>query len=130
MPPILSRFTALKSLTLFSKNKCDALHAAASTRTLAAKWHTTCASLESVTLAGATYVHNRSHDWVSLRDLAELPAAREQSLQHHAADLCKREASLDDERRAVEGAREPVHGLAPELSVQREGGASVVAIAA
>jgi hypothetical protein len=57
-----------------------------------------------------------------LRDLAERLAAHEQSLQHRATEPCKREAALDNSR--------PGHGLTPELGSEREGGASVVAIAA
>jgi hypothetical protein len=116
----LAQFSNLKSLTLFSKNKSDALQAAASTRTLATAWHAACSSLESVTLVGTTLVHNRSHGWVTLRELAELPMAREQSLQHRTGELCKHEVVLDDG-----------HGLSPELGVDREGSpSSVVAITA
>src|SRR5260370_18434197 len=79
LPPILAQFSNLKSLTLFSKNKSDALHAAAGTRTLVAAWHAACASLESVTLVGTTLVHNRCYGWGTLRDLAELPTTREKS---------------------------------------------------
>ena len=123
LPPILAQFSNLKSLTLFSKNKYDALHAAAGTRTLVAAWHAACTSLESVTLGGTTFVHNRCYGWVALRDLAELLSGREQSLQHRAAgELCKRDVVLDEGRRS--------HGLSPELGVDREGGASVVAISA
>jgi len=118
----LAQFSNLKSLTLFSKNKSDALHAAAGTRTLVAAWHAACASLESVTLVGTMFVHNRCYGWVTLRDLAELLAAREQSLQQRAGELCKREVVLDEGR--------PSHGLSPELGVDREGSASVVAITA
>ena len=123
LPPILAQFSNLKSLTLFSKNKSDALHAAAGTRTLVAAWHAACTSLESVTLVGTTLVHNRCYGWVTLRDLAELLTAREQSLQHRAVELCKREVVVVDEGRRG-------HGLSPELGVDREGGASVVAITA
>jgi hypothetical protein len=123
LPPILAQFSNLKSLTLFSKNKSDALQAAASTqRTLATAWHAACSSLESVTLVGTTLVHNRCYGWVTLRELAELRMAREQSLQHRAGELCKREVVLDDGRQ--------IHGLSPELGVDREGSASVVAITA
>ncbi|KAI0302546.1 hypothetical protein BC826DRAFT_984931 [Russula brevipes] len=104
LPPILAQFSGLKSLTLFSKNRTDALHAAAGTRTLVTAWHTTCTSLESVTLVGSTYVHNPAIGW------------------HRATEPCKREAALDNSR--------PGHGLTPELGSEREGGASVVAIAA
>jgi hypothetical protein len=75
-------------------------------------------------------MHNRSHGWVTLRDLTELLTAREKSLQHCAAELCKREMALDDERPTAQGAREQIHGLTPEIGMHREGGASVVTIAA
>jgi len=123
LPPILAQFSNLKSLTLFSKNKYDALRAALSARTLATAWHAACLSLESVTLVGTTLVHNRSYGWVTLRELAELRTA--QSLQHRAGELCKREVVLD----AIDGRQG--HGLSPELGVDREGSASsVVAITA
>lgn len=123
MPPILAQFSDLKSLTLFSKNRSDALHTAPDSRTLVASWHATCTSLESVTLVGATYVHNKCLGWVTLRDLAERLTAREQSLQHRAAEHCKREAALEDGSRRV-------HSLTPEHGVEREGGAPFVAITA
>jgi len=129
LPPILSQFAGLKSLTLFSKNNSDALHVAASLRTLAATWRATCVSLECVTFADATYVHHQSHGWVTPRDLAELLTVREQSLQHHTVELCKQEVALDYERRVVKGTRESTRVLTSEL-LQRQGGASVVTIAA
>jgi hypothetical protein len=124
LPPILAQFSNLRSLTLFSKNKSDALQAAASARTLATAWHAACSSLESVTLAGTTLVHNRCYGgWVTLRELAELRMAREKSVQHRAGELCKREVALEDGRQ--------MHGLSPELCADREGSASsVVAITA
>jgi hypothetical protein len=76
-----------------------------------------------VTLVGTTLVHNRCYGWVTLRDLAELLTAREQSLQHRAGELCKHEVVVLDEGRWG-------HGLSPELGVDREGGASVVAVTA
>ena len=123
LPPILAQFSGLKSLSLFSKNRCDALHTAADPRTLVASWHATCTSLESVTLVAATYVHNKCIGWVTVRDLAELLMAREQSLQHRAAEMCKREVALEDGSRRV-------HSLTSEHGVEREGGASIVAITA
>jgi hypothetical protein len=96
------------------------MHTVPDPRVLAAGWQATCASLESVTLAGATYVHNQGRGWVTQRDLAELLAAREQSLQQCAAEMYKHGAALEEGRR--------VHELAPpELGVGRKGGASVVA---
>jgi hypothetical protein len=74
-------------------------------------------------------VHHQSHGWVTTRDLAELLTVREQSLQHHTVELCKQEVALDYERRAVQGTRESTRVLTSEL-LQRQGGASVVTIAA
>ncbi len=71
---------------------------------------------------GTTFVYNRCYGWVTLRDLAELSTARKQSLQHRAGELCKYEVVLDDSRRN--------HALSPELDVDREGSASIVAITA
>ena len=123
LPPILAQFSDLKSLTLFSKNKSDALQAAASMRTLATAWHAACSSLESVTLMGTTLVHDRCYGWATMRELAELRTTREQSLRHRAGELCKREVVVDDDRQG--------HGLSPELGVDLpEGSASVVAITA
>ena len=123
LPPILAQFSNLKSLTLFSKNKSDALQAAASSRTLATAWHAACSSLESVTLVGTTLVHDGRYGWVTSRELAELRMAREQSLQHRAGELCKREVVLDDGRQ--------IRRLSPEHCVDRESSASsVVAITA
>ena len=75
-----------------------------------------------MTLVGTTLVYNRCYGWVTLRELAELRMAREHPRQHHAGELCKRVVVLDDGRQN--------HGLSPELGVDREGSASVVAITA
>ena len=76
-----------------------------------------------MTLVGTALVHDRRYGWVTLRELTELRMAREQSLQHRASgELCKRQVVLDDGRQS--------HGLSPELGVDREGSASVVAITA
>ena len=122
MPPILAQFSGLRSLNLFTKKRSDALHTASDPHTLVASWHATCTSLESVTLVGATYVHNKCFGWVTLRDLAERLTKREQSLQHRAAEMCKREVALEEGR--------GVHSLTPEHGVEREGGASFVAVTA
>lgn len=74
-------------------------------------------------MVDTTLVHNRCYGWVTSRELAELRMRREQSLQHRAGELCKRDVVLDDGRQG--------HGLSPELGVDREGSASsVVAITA
>ncbi|KAI9509173.1 hypothetical protein F5148DRAFT_1189683 [Russula earlei] len=116
LPPILAQFSGLKSLMLFSKNRSDALHAAGA-RSLVPAWHTACASLESVTLVGDTYVHNQTYGWVTSRDLTKLLTA--QTLQLRAAEVCKREVALEDGRR--------LHGLTSGLGVEES---SVVALVA
>ncbi|KAI0268627.1 hypothetical protein BC834DRAFT_932741 [Gloeopeniophorella convolvens] len=125
LPPILSQFPALKSLMLFSKNRQDALHTAASPHALAAS----CTSLERVVLPGATYVHNRRHGWVTLRDLAELLAKREHALAGRGAELHKREPTLGEGQWVLQGRErrldEEMKGLQVEL-----GGPSVVAVGA
>jgi len=122
LPSILSRFTGLKSVVLFSRNRYDALHTAAGSRTLAEAWHGRCSSLESVTLPGATYVHNRIYGWNTPRDLADLLETREQppQLQHYAAA-----AAQGDKGRGL------LRGFKSDLGMERNSsGASVVAVAA
>ncbi|KAH8979636.1 hypothetical protein EDB92DRAFT_361065 [Lactarius akahatsu] len=122
LPPILSRFTGLRSVVLFSKNRYDALHTAAGSRALAEAWHAHCSSLESVTLPGATYVHQRNYGWNTPRDLAELLETREQPTQpqHYAAA-----AAQGDKGRIL------LRGFKSDLGMERNGsGASMVAVAA
>lgn len=122
MPSILSRFTGLRSVVLFSKNRCDALHTAARSRALAETWHARCSSLESVTLPGATYTHNRNYGWNTPRGLAELLETREQPSQPLR---CAAAAQGDQERVLL-------CGYKSDLGMERNGsGASmVVAVAA
>ncbi|TFY80983.1 hypothetical protein EWM64_g3028 [Hericium alpestre] len=101
-PPILARFTALKSLVLVSKNKYDAVHDHVLTKSLAASWHAKCASLECVSLPNATWVRNRRHGWVTLHELERLLHEREQALLNREKNVQKREASLDLEQRSLE----------------------------
>lgn len=122
LPPILSRFTGLRSVVLFSKNRYDALHTAAGSRALAEAWHAHCSSLESVTLPGATYVHHRNYGWNTPRDLAELLETREQPTQpqHYAAAAAQGEKG-----------RVLLRGFKSDLGMERNGsGASMVAVAA
>ncbi|KAI9442419.1 hypothetical protein H4582DRAFT_2072979 [Lactarius indigo] len=121
LPPILSRFTGLRSVVLFSKNRYDALHTAAGSRALAETWHAHCSSLESVTLPGTTYVHHRNYGWNTPRDLAELLETREQPMQpqHYAA--------------AAQGekGRDLLRGFKSDHGMERNNsGVSMVAVAA
>lgn len=129
LPSILSRFTGLRSVVLFSKNKYDALHNAAGSRALAEAWHVHCSSLERVNLPGATYVHDRNYGWITPRDLAELLKTRGQpsALQHCAAESRKQEVATSQ----GDTGRVLVRGFKSELGMERNGsGASVVAVAA
>ncbi|KAH9176644.1 hypothetical protein EDB89DRAFT_2065452 [Lactarius sanguifluus] len=122
LPPILSRFTDLRSVVLFSKNRYDALHTAAGSRALAEAWHAHCSSLESVTLPGATYVHHRNYGWNMPRDLAELLETREQPTQ---PQHCAAAAAQGDKGRIM------LRGFKSDLGMERNGGgASMVAVAA
>ncbi|KAG2119774.1 uncharacterized protein F5147DRAFT_665333 [Suillus discolor] len=71
-PEFLSGFECLRSLTLMSRNKADALHDTTLTATLASRWHASCPSLQSVSLAGSIWLHNTRHGWVTLADLERL----------------------------------------------------------
>ncbi|KAG2055733.1 hypothetical protein BDR06DRAFT_933277 [Suillus hirtellus] len=71
-PEFLSGFECLRSLTLMSRNKADALHDKTLTATLASRWHASCPSLQSVSLAGSIWLHNTRHGWVTLADLERL----------------------------------------------------------
>jgi hypothetical protein len=124
LPPILSRFTSLRSVVLFSKNRYDALHTAARSCALAEAWHARCSSLESVTLPGATYVHNGNYGWITPRGLAELLETGEPSPQPH-----RRCAAESHEAPPLpRGDKERVLrcGFKPDLG----SGASVVAVTA
>jgi hypothetical protein len=76
-PEFLSGFECLKSLTLMSRNKADALHDKDFTATLASRWHTSCPSLQSVSLAGSIWLHNTRHGWVTLAGLERLLRERQ-----------------------------------------------------
>lgn len=71
-PEFLSGFECLRSLTLMSRNKADALHDKTLTATLASRWHASCPSLQSISLAGSIWLHNTRHGWVTLADLERL----------------------------------------------------------
>ncbi|KAI9461226.1 hypothetical protein BJY52DRAFT_1260140 [Lactarius psammicola] len=123
LPPILSRFTGLSSVVLFSKNRYDALHTAAGSRALAEAWHAHCSSLERVTLPGATYVHNRNYGWITPRDLAELLETCEQPpLPQHCAAAA---ATQGNQGRVF------LRGFKSDIAMERNAsGVSVVAVAA
>ncbi|KAG2132449.1 uncharacterized protein EDB93DRAFT_906692 [Suillus bovinus] len=76
-PEFLSGFECLRSLTLMSRNKADALHDKTLTATLASRWHASCPSLQSVSLAGSIWLHNTRHGWVTLADLERLLRERQ-----------------------------------------------------
>ena len=126
LPHILSRFTGLRSVVLFSKNRYDALHTAARSRALAEVWHARCSSLESVTLPGATYVHDRNYGWITPRGLAEMLEACEQPPQPHRR--CAAESWKQELPPPPQGDRKRVllYGFKSDLG----SGASVVAVAA
>ncbi|KAG2358451.1 hypothetical protein BDR07DRAFT_1489428 [Suillus spraguei] len=71
-PEFLSCFECLKSLILMSRNTTDALHDKTFTAALASRWHTSCSSLQSVSLAGSIWMHNPRHGWVTLADFERL----------------------------------------------------------
>jgi hypothetical protein len=76
-PEFLSGFECLRSLTLMSRNKADALHDKTFTATLASRWHASCPSLQSVSLAGSIWLHNTRYGWVTLTDLERLLRERQ-----------------------------------------------------
>lgn len=76
-PEFLSGFDCLRSLTLMSRNKADALHNKTFTTTLASRWHASCPSLQSVSLAGSIWLHNTRYGWVTLTDLERLLRERQ-----------------------------------------------------
>ena len=125
MPPILSRFTDLRSVVLFSKNRCDALHTAARSHVLAETLHARCSSLERVSLPGATYVHNRNYGWTTPRCLVELLETPRQP-QRCAAESCQQGGAA---AAAAQGDKERILpcGFKSDLGMERNGsGASVV----
>lgn len=71
-PEFLSGFECLRSLTLMSRNKADALYDQTLVATLASRWHASCPSLQSVSLAGSIWLHNTRHGWVTLADLERI----------------------------------------------------------
>lgn len=69
MYDVVSAFTSLRSITILSKNEADALHNPAFVMGLAAKWHTGCKTLESVSFPEGTWISNKKYGWVTLKDL-------------------------------------------------------------
>ncbi|KAG2079096.1 hypothetical protein BDR04DRAFT_1086169 [Suillus decipiens] len=119
-PEFLSCFECLKSLTLMSRNKTDALHDKTFTAALASRWHTSCPSLQSISLAGSIWLHNPRHGWVTLADLERL-------LREHYGLLLSRQkhwtaanptTSLEDvkgmKRKLEEGIEDAAQGVQME----------------
>ena len=69
MYDVVSAFTSLRSISILSKNEADTLHNPAYIAGLAAKWHTGCKTLESVSFPGETWIFNKKYGWVTLKDL-------------------------------------------------------------
>ncbi|KAG1807677.1 uncharacterized protein BJ212DRAFT_1386447 [Suillus subaureus] len=104
-PEFLSCFECLKSLTLMSRNKVDALHDKTFTATLASRWHTSCPSLQSVSLAGSIWLHNTRHGWVTLGDLERLLRERQGLLlsrQRHWTKADPKTISLEEVKSNLE----------------------------
>ncbi|KAG2150845.1 hypothetical protein DEU56DRAFT_778777 [Suillus clintonianus] len=77
LPDFLSGFECLRSLTLMSRDKADALHDKTFTATLASRWHKSCPSLQSVSLAGSIWLYNTRYGWVTLLDFERLLRERQ-----------------------------------------------------
>ncbi|KAG1855762.1 hypothetical protein DFJ58DRAFT_350363 [Suillus subalutaceus] len=108
-PEFLSCFECLKSLTLMSRNKVDALHDKAFTATLASRWHTSCPSLQSVSLAGSIWLHNTRHGWVTLADLERLLRERQGLLlsrQKHWTEADPKTISVEEVKNNLEEDKE------------------------
>ncbi|EIM83066.1 uncharacterized protein STEHIDRAFT_171169 [Stereum hirsutum FP-91666 SS1] len=131
LPPLLSAFTSLKSLVLLSKNRYDALHDHTITRHLPSTIHSTCSSLECVSLPNATYIRHKKYNWINILDLEKMLLEKEQVLMKREKEVKEREKVLAIGRRALEERErrllEQVHELGTELegiSVSAEAGGS------
>jgi hypothetical protein len=113
-PDILSGFKCIRSLTLMSRNKSDALHDATFTATLASRWHKSCPSLQSISLAGSIWLHNSRHGWVTLGDLERLLRERQGRLlsrRKYWKEADPRTLSLEEvKRKKEEDEEEAEHG--------------------
>ena len=59
MYDVVSAFTSLRSIIVLSKNEADALDNPAYVSGLAAKWHTDCMTLESVSFPEGTWIKSQ-----------------------------------------------------------------------
>ncbi|OAX44129.1 hypothetical protein K503DRAFT_778732 [Rhizopogon vinicolor AM-OR11-026] len=113
-PDVLSGFKCLRSLTLMSRNKSDALHDKIFTANLASKWHKLCPSLQSVSLAGSIWLHNSRHGWVTLGDLERLLRERQGRLlsrEKYWKEVDPKTLSLEEVKKRTEEDQEEVeHG--------------------
>ncbi|KAI0320769.1 hypothetical protein OF83DRAFT_1169030 [Amylostereum chailletii] len=101
-PSIISKFISLKSITLISKNKYDALHDHMITRTLASSWHAKCPSLQRLSLPYATWLQSRDHGWVTIEQLQRILAEKERTLMERERRVIQREAMLRENQRRLE----------------------------
>ncbi|KAG0703256.1 hypothetical protein DFH29DRAFT_998710 [Suillus ampliporus] len=113
-PEFLSGFECLRSLTLMSRNKADSLHDKAFTANLASRWHKSCPSLQSVSLAGSIWLHNPRHGWVTLVDLERLLRERQGLLlsrQKYWIEADPKTLSLEEVKKNLEEDKEEAeHG--------------------
>lgn len=97
-----------------SRNKFDALHDKTFTAILPPRWHKSCPSLQSVSLAGSIWLLNSRHGWVTLGDLERLLRERQgrlQSRQKYWTEADPRTLSLEEVKRKREEDKEEVeHG--------------------
>ena len=108
---------------LLSKNKHDTLHDHTVTRSFPSSWHTTCTSLECVSLLDVTWVHNHKYGWVTLDDLEQILLRREKLLLNREQEFRKREEVLRVEQRVLEERecklKEQISGLGVWLSLEQ-----------
>lgn len=94
-----------------SGNKTDALHDKNFTATLASRWHASCPSLQSVSLAGSIWLHNTRYGWVTLADLERLLRERQGTLlsrQKYWTETDPRTIPMEEARSELEENKEDV----------------------
>ncbi|KAH7923741.1 hypothetical protein BV22DRAFT_1068235 [Leucogyrophana mollusca] len=99
---VTSRFEHLRSVLLISRDTSDALHDTSAVSGLAAKWHSSCKSLECVSFPIATWVHNQKYGWMTVGELERILVEREKTLRNREKELEERERILASEQRALE----------------------------
>ncbi|KAH7914118.1 hypothetical protein BJ138DRAFT_1080146 [Hygrophoropsis aurantiaca] len=126
---VTSRFEHLRSVLFLSRDTSDALHDTSVISGLAAKWHSSCKSLECVSFPAGTWVYNQKYGWVTLRELERILVEREKTVREREKELEERERLLVAEQRELE-LREL--GIADQIKALRAGlvqfGADVVAL--